>query len=76
MPGTGSNQHTAATRPITSWMKNYSRRQQFRRMAESLLAERDEIISDLGYDRREIIAAMHLPLGSDAITYLETHRSK
>lgn len=45
-------------------------------MAESLLAERDEIISDLGYDRREIMAAMHLPLSSDAITYLETHRCK
>lgn len=74
MPGIRSNHQSTATRPLSSWMESYSRRQQFRRMAQKLLAERDEIITDLGYDRREIMAAMHLPLRSDAMKYLETHR--
>lgn len=74
MPAISSTNRRVSLRPLSSWMENYSRRQQFRRMAQSLLAERDEIISDLGYERREIMAAMHLPLRSDAMKYLETHR--
>ena len=40
--------------PITSWIEGYSRRQQFRRMAESLLKEKDDTLSDLGYDRHDL----------------------
>ena len=48
-----STEHQAhsAMQPITSWIEGYSRRQQFRRMAESLLKEKDDTLSDLGYDR-------------------------
>jgi uncharacterized protein YjiS (DUF1127 family) len=37
--------HTAAL------VGSYSRRQQFRRMALTLLAEKDDTLSDLGYKR-------------------------
>ncbi|MBQ0747284.1 MAG: hypothetical protein KBT82_16325 [Marinobacter sp.] len=57
-----------------SWMENYSRRQQFRRMAMSLLAEKDDVLSDLGYERRNLFDALNLPLRSDAVQYLEQHR--
>ena len=57
-----------------SWMENYSRRQQFRRMAKSLLAEKDDVLSDLGYERRNLFDALNLPLRSDAVQYLEQHR--
>lgn len=57
-----------------SWMENYSRRQQFRRMATSLLAEKDDVLSDLGYERRNLFEALNLPLRSDAVQYLEQHR--
>ncbi|MBL1273641.1 MAG: hypothetical protein COB25_014430 [Oceanospirillales bacterium] len=57
-----------------SWMENYSRRQQFRRMAMSLLAEKDDVLSDLGYERRDLFDALNLPLRSDAVRYLEQHR--
>ena len=43
-------------------------------MAKSLMAERDEILSDLGYERRDLQGALKLPLRSDAVEYLETHR--
>ncbi|WP_203299868.1 hypothetical protein [Marinobacter sediminum] len=62
--------------PFTAWMESYSRRQNFRRMARSLLAERDEILSDLGYNRYDLLDALHLPLHSDAMQYIETRRSK
>ncbi|MBW4934104.1 hypothetical protein KZO34_05550 [Marinobacter sp. F4206] len=71
-----NHHHTAALGPLSHWMESYSRRQQFRRIAKSLLAERDDILLDLGYERREILSAMHLPLRSDALKYLETHRSR
>ncbi len=57
-----------------SWMENYSRRQQFRRMARSLLAEKDNVLSDLGYDRKDLFVALNLPMRSDATKYLEQHR--
>lgn len=59
---------------ILPWMRSYTRRQQFRRMAMSLLAEKDDVLSDLGYERRHLYGAMNLPLRSDAARYLEQHR--
>ncbi|MCK2151250.1 MULTISPECIES: hypothetical protein [Marinobacter] len=66
----------APQQPFTVWMESYSRRQKFRRMARSLLAERDEILSDLGYDRYDLLDALHLPLHNDAMQYIEARRSK
>lgn len=62
--------------PFTAWIESYARRQKFRRMARSLLAERDEILSDLGYDRYDLLDALHLPLHNDAMQYIEARRSK
>lgn len=76
MPELKSHTHTAALGPLSHWMEYYSRRQQFRRIAKTLLAERDDILQDLGYERREILSAMHLPLRNDALRYLEEHRSR
>lgn len=67
---------TTAMQPITSWMESYSKRQQFRRMARSLLKERDDTLSDLGYDRHDLEGALHLPIRNDALQYIETRRSK
>lgn len=69
--------HTnSAMQPITSWIDGYSRRQQFRRMAESLLKEKDDTLSDLGYDRHDLEGALHLPIRNDAMQYVEARRSK
>ncbi|GGE78809.1 hypothetical protein GCM10011533_33900 [Streptosporangium jomthongense] len=57
-----------------SWMESYSRRQKFKRMAHSLLSEKDDVLSDLGYSRTDLFSAMSLPLRSDAAQYLEQHR--
>jgi hypothetical protein len=62
--------------PITSWIEGYSRRQQFRRMAESLLKEKDDTLSDLGYDRHDLEGALHLPIRNDAMQYIEARRSR
>lgn len=71
------NHHQFAPhQPFTAWMESYSRRQNFRRMARSLLVERDEILSDLGYNRYDLLDALHLPLHSDAMQYIEARRSK
>jgi len=69
-------QATAAMQPITSWIQGYSKRQQFRRMAQSLLKEKDDTLSDLGYDRHDLEGALHLPIRSDAVQYIEARRSK
>jgi hypothetical protein len=53
---------------------SYSRRQQFRRMALTLLAEKDNTLADLGYKRWEINVALKLPLRTDAMAFLEQHR--
>jgi len=60
--------HTAAL------VGSYSRRQQFRRMALTLLAEKDDTLSDLGYKRWEINVALKLPLRTDAMAFLEQNR--
>jgi hypothetical protein len=73
MLSTRRNDYVTGQRPF-SWMENYSRRQQFRRMARSLLAEKDNVLSDLGYERRDLFVALNLPLRSDAVRYLEQHR--
>ena len=70
------HQSNAAMQPINSWMQSYSRRQQFRRMAQSLLKERDDTLSDLGYDRHDLEGALHLPIRNDALQYIEARRSK
>ncbi len=71
------NHHPFAPRqPISAWMTSFSRRQKFRRMARSLLAERDETLSDLGYARTDLLDAMHLPLERDAMSYIEACRTK
>ena len=62
--------------PITSWIEGYSRRQKFRRMAESLLKEKDDTLSDLGYDRHDLEGALHLPIRNDAMQYIEARRSR
>jgi hypothetical protein len=67
------NDQVTGQRPF-SWMENYSRRQQFRRMARSLLAEKDNVLSDLGYERRVLFVALNLPMRSDAAKYLAQHR--
>jgi len=73
MPGIRINQQATGLGAL-SWMENYSRRQQFRRMANALLAEKDDVLSDLGYERRELFVALNLPLRSDALSYLQQHR--
>jgi hypothetical protein len=45
-------------------------------MARSLLAERDNTLADLGYDRYDLLDALHLPLNSDAMQYIEARRSR
>jgi hypothetical protein len=62
--------------PITSWIEGYSKRQQFRRMAHSLLKEKDDTLSDLGYHRHDLEGALHLPIRNDAMQYIETRRCK
>jgi len=76
MPGTVTKHPVSVPRPFSSWMEKYSRRQQFRRMAKSLLAEKDDILSDLGYERRDLMSALDLPYGSDAMAYLQSHHLK
>jgi len=71
-----NHHHFAPPQPLTAWMESYSRRQKFRRMARSLLAERDDTLSDLGYDRYDLLDALHLPLQSDAMQFIEARRSK
>lgn len=63
--------------PQTSFslIESYARRQHFRRMANTLLAEKDDILADLGYERQSIMVALNLPLRRDAVKYLEqNHR--
>lgn len=72
MLGLKVNQQATAQRSF-SLMESYARRQHFRRMANTLLAEKDEVLADLGYERRNLVAALSLPLRSDALKYLEQH---
>ncbi|MBU2953756.1 hypothetical protein KO499_08085 [Marinobacter sp. F3R08] len=62
--------------PITSWIQGYSKRQQFRRMAQTLLKENDDTLSDLGYDRHDLEGALHLPIRNDAMQFIEARRSR
>ncbi len=70
-----NHHHFAPQSAVSNWMESFARRQKFRRMARSLLAESDEILSDLGYDRHDLLDALHLPLQNDAMRYLEAQRS-
>jgi hypothetical protein len=70
------HQSSAAIQPITSWFEGYARRQKFRRMAQSLLKEKDDTLSDLGYDRHDLEGALHLPIRNDAMQYIKARRSK
>lgn len=50
------------------------RRQEFRSAFIPLLAERDQILSDVGYQRYDILRALRLPLREDAMTFIEGKR--
>lgn len=73
MQGFKVNQQAKA-KPSFSLVESYTRRQHFRRMANTLLAEKDDVLADLGYERRNIVVALSLPLRSDSLKYLEQHR--
>lgn len=70
MLGLKVNQQTTAQASF-SFIESYARRQHFRRMAKTLLAEKDDVLADLGYERRDLMAALDLPLRRDALKYLE-----
>lgn len=63
--------HQATGQASFSLLESYARRQHFRRMANTLLAEKDDVLADLGYERRNLVAALGLPLRRDALRYLE-----
>ncbi|WP_228143559.1 hypothetical protein [Marinobacter gudaonensis] len=67
---------TASMHPLAAMWERYSRRQQFRRMARHLLREKDDTLSDLGYDRHDLEGALRLPISTDAMQYIEMQRSK
>lgn len=75
LKSTEHHEHSAM-QPITSWIEGYTRRQRFRRMAESLLKEKDDTLSDLGYHRHDLEGALHLPIRNDAMQYIEARRSR
>lgn len=54
--------------------RQVARRQEFRIAFIPLLAERDQILSDIGYQRYDILRALRLPLREDAMTYIEGKR--
>jgi len=73
MPGFHKNDQTIGIH-LATLLGSYSRRQQFRRMALTLLAEKDDTLADLGFKRWEINVALKLPLRTDAMAFLEQHR--
>ena len=54
--------------------KRMARRQEFRHAFVPLLQERDQILSDIGYQRYDILRALRLPLSQDAMNYIESKR--
>lgn len=72
MLGLKANQQ-ATNQASFSLIESYARRQHFRRMANTLLAEKDDVLADLGYERQSIMVALNLPLRTDAVKYLEQH---
>lgn len=54
--------------------KRLARRQEFRKAFMPLLEERDQILSDIGYQRYDILRALRLPLHEDAMSYIEIKR--
>jgi hypothetical protein len=56
------------------WVNRITRRQEFRKAFVPLLKERDQILSDIGYQRYDILRAMRLPLRDDAMSYIEIKR--
>lgn len=65
---------TTAGYDTLSWMERYSRRQQFRRTAQALLSEPYDALADMGYERKDVLEALKLPLRDNAATYLEKNR--
>ncbi|MGO1462201.1 MAG: hypothetical protein ACTHYN_09660 [Marinobacter sp.] len=57
-----------------SWIERFSRRQQFRRTANALLSEPYDALADMGYERKEVMKALKLPLRDNAARYLENNR--
>ena len=56
------------------WADAIHRRREFKRAFLPLLKERDQILSDIGYQRRDINHALALPLREDALNYVESRR--
>lgn len=54
--------------------KRMARRQAFRKAFMPMLAERDQILTDIGYQRYDILRALRLPLREDAMVYVEAKR--
>lgn len=54
--------------------RQIARRREFRTAFMPLLAERDQILCDIGYQRYDILRALRLPLREDAISYVECKR--
>lgn len=54
--------------------RRMARRQEFRKAFLPLLAERDQILTDIGYQRYDILRALRLPLREDAMIYVESKR--
>lgn len=54
--------------------RQIARRREFRSAFVPLLAERDQILCDIGYQRYDIIRALRLPLREDAMGYVECKR--
>jgi len=71
MPATPS---VAFMAKLEFWLKIVRRRHHFRRLFVPLLKEDDEILSDIGYERKDIQWALTLPLKFDALKALEACR--
>lgn len=54
--------------------KRIARRHEFRQAFVPLLEERDQILTDIGYQRYDILRALRLPLHEDAMAYMESKR--
>lgn len=60
---------------VEFWLKVIRRRHHFRSLFIPLLKEEDEILSDIGFERRDIQWALEQPLKVDALKALEACRN-
>lgn len=59
---------------VEFWIRVFRRRHHFRRLFLPLLKEEDQILSDIGFERKDIQWALRLPLKVDALKALEACR--